>query len=147
MLGSRAGLRVWVTGRTEQARDGAVACGAAAVFASGERLPERVDAVMESVGEATWARSLRCVRPGGRIVVAGATAGAHPDADLQRFFFQRSVIGVHMGTVSEMRSLLALVERERLVPPVDSVTPLDRAADAFRQLEAGDLRGKVIVVP
>ena len=64
ILGAAAGLRVWVTGRSEDKRERALGLGAAAAFESGARLPERVDAVIESVGEATWAHSLRAVKPG-----------------------------------------------------------------------------------
>ena len=64
------------------------------MFEPGARLPERVDAVMETVGQATWAHSLKSLRPGGRIVVCGATSGAVPPADLNRvFFLQLSVVG------------------------------------------------------
>lgn len=148
VLGRAAGARVWVTARSDAGRAWALGQGADAVFGSGERLPERVDAVMETVGEATWAQSLRCVRVGGRIVVAGATSGPGPVEELQRVFFhQISIIGARMGTVDEMRALLALVERKRIVPPVDSVVPLAEARAAFARLGEGDLRGKVVVRP
>ena len=59
----------------------------------------KVDAVMESVGDATWAHSLRSLRPGGRVVVCGATSGPNPPADLNRvFFLQLQVLGSTMGT-------------------------------------------------
>src|SRR5262245_26909686 len=97
-LGRAAGMRVWVTGRTDDKRALAAKLGAHATFASGERLPERVDAVFETVGEATWAHSMRALRPGGVIVVSGSTSGPNPGADLQRLFFlQLSVVGSTMG--------------------------------------------------
>jgi len=78
----------------------------ASAFESGTRLPERVDVVIETVGEATWAHSLRAVRPGGRIVVSGATSGMNPPADLSRVFFkQLEVVGSTMGTREELRQL------------------------------------------
>src|SRR6202043_3444019 len=86
-LGSAAGYRIWATSRSEAKRAQALELGAAAVFESGARLPDRVDAVMETVGQATWAHSLRALRPGGRIVICGATSGAVPPADLNRVFF------------------------------------------------------------
>ncbi|HVQ89349.1 MAG TPA: zinc-binding dehydrogenase, partial [Actinomycetes bacterium] len=93
------GLRVWVTSRDEAKRDHAVGLGADQAFEPGARLPERVDAVMESVGEATWSHSLKSLRPGGRIVVCGSTSGPNPPADLARvFFLQLSIIGSTMGT-------------------------------------------------
>jgi NADPH:quinone reductase-like Zn-dependent oxidoreductase len=146
VLGVNAGVRMWVTGRSDQGRAWAAEQGADATFAPGARLPERVDAVMETVGEATWAHSLRCVRVGGTVVVAGATSGPGPVEELQRVFFnQISIVGTRMGTLGEMRALLALVERKGLVPPVDSTFALDDAPRAFRRLLEGNLRGKVVV--
>jgi NADPH:quinone reductase-like Zn-dependent oxidoreductase len=148
VLGRATGVRVWATARSDSGREWALAQGADAVFGHGERLPERVDAVMETVGQATWAHSLRCVRVGGRVVVAGATSGPGPVEELQRVFFhQISILGARMGTLEEMRALLALVERERIVPPVDSVVPLTVAEVAFARLLQGDLRGKVVLTP
>lgn len=146
MMASRTGLRVWVTARTEQGRAWALEHGAHQAFATGDRLPDRVDAVMESVGEATWAHSLRALHVGGRLVVAGATSGAAPSADLQRVFFrQLQVIGARMGTMQEFRALLDLVQREDLRPPVASVTPLDRVHLALDQLDHGGLNGKLVI--
>ncbi|MEP7024195.1 MAG: zinc-binding dehydrogenase, partial [Actinomycetota bacterium] len=93
-----AGLRVWATARTEAKQAKALELGAHAAFASGARLPERVDAVMETVGEATWAHSAKSLKPGGRIVISGATSGPNPPADLARIFFlQLQVVGSTMG--------------------------------------------------
>jgi len=148
MMAAAAGIRVWVTGRTEHARTWALQAGADAAFEPGARLPERVDAVLETVGEATWVHSMRCVRVGGRIVVAGATSGPSADADLRRVFFhQITVVGARLGTVTEMRKMLQFVERAGLIPAIDSVVELNEAAVAFKRLEAADLRGKLIVRP
>src|SRR5215469_13020252 len=103
LLGRAAGYRVWATSRSEAKRDRALALGADQVFPPGARLPERVDAVMETVGEATWAHSLRALKPGGAIVICGATSGSAPPADLSRvFFLQLSVVGSTMGTRDEL---------------------------------------------
>src|SRR5690606_2547004 len=67
VLGRAAGLEVWVCGRDEARNQRTLELGAHAVFSSGARLPDQVDAVVETVGEATWAHSLRAVRPGGKI--------------------------------------------------------------------------------
>ena len=76
LLGRAAGYRMWATSRSEAKRERALELGADQVFPAGDRLPERVDAVMETVGQDTWAHSLRALRPGGRIVICGATSGA-----------------------------------------------------------------------
>src|SRR5208337_1449415 len=68
VLGRAAGYRVWATSRSEAKRERALKLGADQVFPSGARLPERVDVVLETVGQATWAHSVRSLKPGGRIV-------------------------------------------------------------------------------
>src|SRR5881397_3696565 len=86
-LGSAAGYRVWVTGRSEEKRSAALALGAEHAFESGARLPGRVDGVMETVGEATWSHSIKSLKPGGVLVISGATTGFSPGAELNRIFF------------------------------------------------------------
>ncbi len=147
-LGHHAGLRVWATSRDEAKRARAVALGADAAFEAGARLPERVDAVLETVGEATWAHSLRSLRPGGTLVVAGATSGFGPPADLARvFFLQLRVIGSTMGTRDELEALIALCATAGVRPLIDRVLPLAEAREGFRAMEAGDLVGKVVFTP
>src|SRR5580700_2931688 len=87
VLGRAAGYRMWATSRTQAKRDRALELGADQVFETGARLPERVDVVMETVGQATWAHSLRALKPGGVVVISGATSGSVPSADLSRMFF------------------------------------------------------------
>jgi len=142
------GYRTWATARTEAKRDLALELGAAAAFEPGARLPERVDAVLETVGEATWSHSLKSLRPGGTIVVCGATSGANPPAELNRvFFLQLRIIGSTMGTREEFAALLDFLHRTGLRPRVDRVFSLDAVADALTALEAGDVAGKLVVVP
>jgi NADPH:quinone reductase-like Zn-dependent oxidoreductase len=144
-LGRAAGLRVWVTGRSEAKRTAALGLGAHAAFESGARLPGRVDAVMETVGEATWGHSLRAVRPGGTIVVSGATTGPNPPAELGRVFFREvSVIGTTMGTRADLASLLSFLVTTGVRPAIDSTLPLERAADGFARLAAGEMTGKIV---
>ena len=103
-----------MTARSEEKRAQALELGADGAFESGARLPERVDVVIETVGKATWAHSLRSLKPGGTLVVSGATTGDSPPAELSRvFFLQLSVIGSTMGTRDELERLIRLcVERE-----------------------------------
>ncbi len=147
-LGAALGFRVWVTGRTEAKRAAALDRGADAAFEPGARLPDRVDAVIETVGEATWAHSLRCLRPGGTIVCAGATSGPNPPAELNRVFFQQlRVIGSTMGTLDEFHGLLDLMERTGVRPTIDRVLDLPDAAEGFRAMAEGTLDGKVVIRP
>jgi NADPH:quinone reductase-like Zn-dependent oxidoreductase len=144
-LGSAAGMRVWVTGRTEEKRAVAEKLGAHATFPSGERLPERVDAVFETVGDATWSHSMRSLKPGGAIVVCGSTSGPNPGADLQRLFFlQLRVIGSTMGTRDELSDLLSFVAEAGIKPEIGLELPMDQAEGGFRAMLEGDTSGKIV---
>lgn len=144
-LGAAAGLRVWVTGRSETKRHRALELGAAATFEVGERLPARVDAVLESVGAATWSHSINALRPGGTIVICGATSGDAPEkAELTKIFFkQLRVVGSTMGTLAELRALCRFVEQTGLRPTVQATYPLAQTRAALAQMEGGDLVGKL----
>jgi len=141
-----AGFRVYATARTEAKQASALALGAHAAFASGARLPERVDAVMETVGDATWAHSVKSLKPGGRIVISGATSGPNPPADLTRIFFlQLQVVGSTMGTKAELGDLIAFLHATGLRPHIDRVLPLEQIADGLSAMASGDLVGKIVV--
>jgi len=145
VLGRAAGMRVWVTSRSEEKRAQALGLGAHEAFESGARLPDRVDAVMETVGAATWSHSLRSLRPGGTLVVSGATSGADPSADLNRvFFLQLSVVGSTMGTREELGRLASFCEAAGVRPVIDTVLPLTDARTGFERMLGGDLFGKVV---
>ena len=149
VLGKAAGLRVWVTGRDEAKRARVLALGADAAFESGARLPERVDAVMETVGAATWSHSVRSLRPGGTVVISGATSGADPKAtELNRIFFlELRVVGSTMGTREELAGLLALCANSGVRPVIDSVLPLADAREGFARLAGGEVFGKIVLTP
>ncbi len=145
-LGRAAGLRVWATSRSEDKRDRAVQIGAHQAFETGARLPERVDAVLETVGEATWSHSLKALRPGGRLVVSGATSGPNPPADLTRvFFLQLEVVGSTMGTRDELERLMRLCDQTGVRPLVDHTVPLGQAQEGFARMAAGELFGKIVL--
>lgn len=144
MLARHAGARVWVT--TRDKADFAERMGAHAVFDSGQRLPHRVDMVIETVGRATWSHSVRSLRPGGRLVVSGATTGGQPPADLAHVYFrQLSIIGATMGTSAELRRLIDMCEATGLRPPIDAEFLLADARDALARLAAGEVRGKLVL--
>ncbi len=147
-LAAAAGVRVWATTRDPAKRERALKLGADQVFESGARLPERVDAVMETVGEATWQHSLRAVRPGGTVVVSGATSGRTAETELARvFFLQLRVLGSTMGTRDELSRLLAFCERTGVRPVIDRVLPLAQAHAGFAAMERGEVFGKVVLTP
>ena len=145
-LGAAAGYRVWVTSRSEAKAARAVEIGAAAAFGSGERLPDRVDAVLETVGAATWSHSVNSLKPGGTIVISGATSGdAPPKAELTKIFFkQLRVVGSTMGSRAELERLASFVAEAGIEPAIDSVLPLDRAREGFERMLHEDVFGKVV---
>ena len=148
VLGRAAGLRMWATSRDEAKAARALELGADQVFGNGARLPERVDAVMETVGAATWAHSVKSLKPGGTIVISGATSGANPPAELTRIFFlELKVVGSTMGTKDELAGLLQLCATTGIRPVVDSVLPLAHAREGFARLEKGDVFGKIVLNP
>ena len=146
-LGSAAGYRVWATSREAGKRERALELGAADAFESGARLPDRVDAVMETVGAATWTHSVRSLRPGGTLVISGATSGPNPTAtELNRIFFlQLRVIGSTMGTLDELQRLISFCERTGVRPVVDTELPLAQAREGIARVAAGDVVGKVVL--
>ena len=148
LIGRAAGYRIWVTSRSEAKRDAALKLGADRAFPTGARLPERVDVVMETVGEATWSHSVRSLKPGGRIVISGATSGDVPPAELTRIFFtQLSVVGSTMGTRDQLGRLLTFCEQTGTRPLIDRVLPLTQARDGFAAMLDGTHTGKIIFVP
>jgi NADPH:quinone reductase-like Zn-dependent oxidoreductase len=145
ILGRAAGLRVWVTGRSEEKRALAAELGAHGTFESGARLPERVDGVFETVGKATWTHSMRSLKPGGVIVVSGSTSGPDPSADLQRLFFlQRRVVGSTMGTRDELADLLRFCSVTGVRPLIGASLPMEQAESGFKRMLAGETAGKIV---
>jgi NADPH:quinone reductase-like Zn-dependent oxidoreductase len=147
ILARAAGLRVWATSRDEAKRARALEIGAHEVFASGERLRSKVDAVMETVGKATWEHSIRSLRPGGALVISGTTSG--PDVDnamlTHIFFLQLRVIGSTMGSRSELASLVSLLDASGSKPLIDRVLPMEQARDGFEAMASGELFGKIVL--
>ena len=147
-LAAAAGLRVWTTSRDADKRDRALELGAEQAFESGTRLPARVDCVIESVGRATWDHSIKSLRPGGRLVVSGATSGHGADTDLRRVFFpQLDILGSTMGTRDELEHMLAFMAAADVRPVIDRTLPLADAREGLKAMAEGDLFGKVVLEP
>jgi NADPH:quinone reductase-like Zn-dependent oxidoreductase len=145
-LGAAAGFRMWVTSRDPAKGERALEIGADRAFASGERLPERVDGVMETVGKATWKHSIRSLRPGGTVVTCGATSGQVAETELARvFFLQMRILGSTMGTRQELGRLLSLCDTTGVRPLIDDVMPMSEGERALRRLAEGDVFGKLVL--
>ncbi|ROO84707.1 NADPH:quinone reductase-like Zn-dependent oxidoreductase [Actinocorallia herbida] len=147
-LAAAAGAVVYATSRSEAKRAESLTWGARAAVPSGDRLPEKVDVVIETVGEATWAHSLKCLKPGGTVVIAGATSGANPPADLNRVFYQQqSVLGSTGCTRAELVALLRMMEATGVRPVVDRTLPLAEIHQGLRLMIDGALTGKLVIHP
>ena len=148
VLARAAGMRVYVTSRSEGKRKQAVELGAHEVFEAGARLPERVDGVIETVGEATWKHSLRSVESGGVIVCAGATSGPNPPSELQHVFYrQLRIVGSTMGTRGELADLVRMLRDTGVRPAIDATYPLAEAEAAYQRMHEGELFGKIVLKP
>ncbi|MGH3751586.1 MAG: zinc-binding dehydrogenase [Pseudonocardiaceae bacterium] len=144
-LGRAAGMRVWVTGRSEGKRELARSLGAHQAFEPGARLPERVDAVFETVGRATWSHSAKTLKPGGVIVCSGATTGDADRAELPRLFFlQLRMIGSTMGTRDELHDLLSFLDITGVRPHIGAILPMTDAEQGFTAMLDGDTAGKIV---
>ena len=149
MLGTQAGLRMWVTSRDEQRGARAVALGADQAFAVGARLPERVDAVMDTVGAATWSHSVNALRPGGTLVISGTTSGAEPaSAELTKIFFKPlRVVGSTMGTRDELVVARRDAGGDRGPAGDRPDAAAGRCPGGFAAMIAGNVFGKIIFEP
>ncbi len=155
-IGRHLGARVAVTSSSAAKIDRALALGAevGVNHESGDDVPalvkrhfgSGVDVVVDSVGAPTWQRSLKALRPGGRLVTCGATGGPMVDLDIRRlFWFQWSLLGSTMGTSREFAEVVALGEAGLLRPPVDAVFPIADAIAAYRRMANGQQFGKLVL--
>ncbi len=149
------GARAVVTSSSDAKLERARALGADLVLNHGTAdVPREVrafsghgaDVVVDSVGEATWERSLRALAPGGRLVTCGATTGPRVVTDVRRmFWYHYTLMGSTMGNQREFSEILRLLSSGALRPVVDGVTPLREARRAFERMAAGDHFGKLVL--
>lgn len=141
VLARTMGAYVVVTSRSPGKLERAAELGAHEAVPAGTRV-EPVDAVIETVGEATWAHSLRSLRPGGVVAVAGATSGPAPSADLNRVFFRSlRVVGSTMGTLEQLHAVVLFLVATGVRPVIDSVHDFasdDGVRTAFARLASAE---------
>ncbi|MCM3711791.1 zinc-binding dehydrogenase [Sporosarcina luteola] len=146
-----AGARVIVSSRVEEKRKKALELGAdVAIDTNGDwtevLADETIDLVIESIGKATFNRSLDVLKPGGRIVVFGATTEDVIELDLRKFFYgQYQLFGSTMGSREELREMLEHVEEYGIKPVIDKIYRLEDGLEAFRDLENSEQFGKLVL--
>jgi len=153
MLAATAGINVIASSRSDAKLKIAQQLGAHETVLAGKDAAKAivrstagngVDAVLETVGEATWGTSLRAVKQGGCVVVAGATSGPNPPADLSRVFWrQLRILGSSMGTLPEFLALLRFITSKGIKPVIDSTYPLSEGREAFKRLADDNHTGKI----
>jgi NADPH:quinone reductase-like Zn-dependent oxidoreductase len=155
-IAKRAGARVFATSSTDEKVKKAKEIGADVVLNYKTQEWDRqlfaetgkrgVDVVFESVGAATWLKSIRALKRGGRMVVIGATTGPHPQEEIAYIFWKQiDILGSTMSNQSEFREVMKLVLRGELKPVIDTVFPLERARDAHLRMESGEQFGKIVM--
>lgn len=145
-MGRAAGFETWVTTRHEAGAALAERLGASRIFRAGQPLPRRVDAVVDNVGTATLAHSLRWVKPGGTVVVSGGTTGMSAGVDLLDMVVNQTVLrGTIMGTLDEMTRMMRFIVEHRIAPEVGCVAPMTDAREAFADMIGDRTHGKTVL--
>jgi zinc-binding alcohol dehydrogenase/oxidoreductase len=145
------GARVIVTSRSAEKREKALELGADMAIESGADWyallkDETIDIVIESVGAATWDKSLNQLKPGGTIAVFGASAGDEVQLNLRKFFYgQYNLLGSTLGSIEEAHEMLEFFNKHKIKPVIDSVFPMDDAISALKKIEHGGQFGKVAI--
>jgi zinc-binding alcohol dehydrogenase/oxidoreductase len=149
LMAKAAGARVIVTSRSEEKCRKAIELGADLAIDSNsswnESLSgEKVDIVIDSVGPATWNKSLEALRIGGTIVVFGATSGKEVPINLQNLYFgQFNILGTTMGSREEFKEMLQFIQKHEIKPVVDKVYPHEHTIHAFNRMNDGKQFGKI----
>jgi len=152
----RIGAKAWVTSSSDEKLAMARAMGADATFnhktqdvAKEVRAltgKKGVNVVIDSVGEATWKQSLLALGKLGRLVTCGGTSGPMVETDVRRMFWnQWTLMGSTMGNDEELGAALAALRDGDLVPPIDSVFPLEEGRAAYARMQSGQHFGKIVI--
>ena len=140
-----AGVETWVTSRSPEGRALGERLGARRTFGQNEKLPRRVDVVVDNIGKVTWEHSLQSVRAGGTVVTLGVTTGNDPSANLMRLFSEKiTVMGSIMGTLEEMNNMIRLVIDAGIKPEIGVVMPMEEAKEAILAMVEGRTHGKTV---
>jgi len=145
-LGRASGFEVWVTSRTAKGRQLAERLGAHRTFDANERLPRKVQAVVDHIGPASWEHSMASVARGGTVVITGGTTGLNVTLPLLPMLSEQlTVRGSIMGTLQDMKNLLSFLVGTGIKPEIDQTLPMERAEEAFRAMWNGVTHGKTVL--
>lgn len=155
-IAKQAGARVFVTSSSDEKLKKAKVIGADFGFNYKTQEWDRevyaatnkrgVNVVFESVGAATWLKSIRSLKRGGRMVVIGATTGPKPQEELGYIFWKQiDILGSTMSNQREFREVMKLVFAGKLKPVIDSVLPIEHAREAHARLASGEQFGKIVL--
>ena len=144
-LGRAAGFEIWATSRNAAGRALAKRLGAHRTFDANEPLPRKVRAVVDNIGAASWDHSLASVAAGGTVVVTGGTTGMDVRLSLLPMISEQiTVCGSIMGTLQDMKKMIAFISSSGIAPEIGKVLPMERAEEAFRAMWEGTTHGKTV---
>ena len=144
-LGRAAGFEIWTTSRNAAGRELAERLGAHRTFDANETLPRKVQVVVDSIGPVSWEHSLASVARGGTIIVTGGTTGFDVRLPLLSIISdQITVCGSIMGTLQDMKNMIAFISGAGIAPEIGEVLPMERAEEAFRAMWEGRTHGKTV---
>ena len=107
-----------------------------------------VDVIINYIGGETWAQSLRCLKPDGRMLTCGATAGFSPPTDIRYIWtYEQNIIGSNGWTTAEQIAVLDMVDKKTLVPVIHAVRPLSQIAPSIQELIDRSIVGKIVIRP
>jgi NADPH:quinone reductase-like Zn-dependent oxidoreductase len=155
-IAKQIGATVWVTSGSDEKLEQAQKLGADHTLNNrnvevGKEIRVRtnkrgVDVVIDSVGRATWKESLAALGRRGRLVTCGVSSGPQLETDGRRLFWnQWDILGSTMGNDAEFDAIAGQLRQGNLLPPIDSVFPLEKGRDAFARLKNAEQFGKVVI--
>src|SRR5882672_11425032 len=144
-LGRAAGFEVWTTSRNDEGHALAEKLGAHRTFTPNEKLPHKVQAVVDNVGPASWAHSMASVARGGTIVITGGTTGFDVNLPLLPMLSEQTTVrGSIMGTLQDMKDMVTFIAAVGIAPEIGLVLPMEQAAEGFRAMWEGRTHGKTV---
>jgi NADPH:quinone reductase-like Zn-dependent oxidoreductase len=144
-LGRAAGFEIWATSRNDQGRALAEKLGAHRTFESNEKLPRKVQAVVDNIGPASWAHSMASIARGGTIVITGVTTGLEVRLPLLPMLSEQiTVCGSIMGTLQDMKDMMNFIVTSGITPEIGQVLPMEQAEEGIRAMWEGRMSGKTV---